>query len=262
MFNFYKKKTNGSDESKKKIVELFNKNVKGKKPDTDASNINHDGKEGHWLETQMNIPHNAANLPDILGYEMKDNTKSKTSFGDWSADYYLYKDKSIGISRDDFIKIFGKPNQMKGGRYSWSGEPCPKGLDKYNDYGQMMTIDKLKNINIFYSFDKDKRSNKENIVPSNIQKNGLLIVQWESSSLKNKVERKFNNYGWFKCVKNKEGIYSNIVFGDPINFNNWISGVLSGLIFFDSGMYQGNSRNYSQWRAYNNYWDSLITDRY
>ena len=66
--------------------------------------------------------------------------------------------------------------------------------------------------------------------------------------------------GWFKCNKDINGIYTTIVFGDPINFETWINGVKKGLIFFDSGMYAGNPRPYSQWRANNNYWESLITD--
>jgi hypothetical protein len=76
-------------------------------------------------------------------------------------------------------------------------------------------------------------------------------------SLKNSVEKKFNNEGWFKCIK-ENGVYTKIVFGAPLNFTKWITGVEKGLIFFDSGMYDGNSRNYSQWRANNKYWESLI----
>jgi len=49
------------------------------------------------------------------------------------------------------------------------------------------------------------------------------------------------------------------VFGDPINYKKWINGVERGEIFFDSGMYQGNKRPYSQWRAANSYWENLIT---
>ena len=34
-------------------------------------------------------------------------------------------------------------------------------------------------------------------------------------------------------------------------------------IIFDSGMYQGNSRNYSQFRSSaNNFWNILITEEY
>ena len=79
------------DVNKKIIIERFNQNVKGKIPDTANNNQRHDGKEGHWLETQMEIAHNGDNEPDLLGYEMKNQTTSgKITFGDWSADEYIF----------------------------------------------------------------------------------------------------------------------------------------------------------------------------
>jgi hypothetical protein len=36
----------------------------------------------------------------------------------------------------------------------------------------------------------------------------------------------------------------------------------TGKIYFDCGMYQGNNRNYCQWRATNTFWDSLIVETY
>ena len=80
--------------------------------------------------------------------------------------------------------------------------------------------------------------------------------------MKNFVERKFNQNGWFKCLKDSSGSYCSIVFGEPMTFLNWIELVKQGIVFFDSGMYVGNARNYSQWRANNNHWDSLITRTY
>lgn len=76
---------------KEKIVELFRKHVKGKSPDVSSSHINHDGKVGHWLEKQFGISHNASNEADLLGYELKTDTGSKISFGDWSANRYVFK---------------------------------------------------------------------------------------------------------------------------------------------------------------------------
>lgn len=35
---------------KEQIIELFRKNVKGKKPITNRINERHDGRKGHWLE--------------------------------------------------------------------------------------------------------------------------------------------------------------------------------------------------------------------
>jgi hypothetical protein len=57
-------------------------------------------------------------------------------------------------------------------------------------------------------------------------------------------------------------MYTNIQFGKPITFESWIDLVAEGVVFFDSGMYQGNSRPYSQWRALNDFWDSLIIETY
>lgn len=246
---------------KKLIIGIFKKNVKGKKPDTSTLHKNHDGKEGHWLETQMGISHNASNAPDLHGFEMKNNTTSKTTFGDWSANDYIYKNETYKIKRDDFLKIFGSPNAEKNGRCSWSGKPCPK-VGSYNSFGQIMIIDKNNNILALYNFSKDQRKNKGRIVPKIMQKNKLVLAKWDADSMKSKVEKKFNHRGWFKCLKNDKGVYSKIVFGEPITFENWIKGVRKGLIFFDSGMFQGNVRPYSQWRANNKYWETLVTSTY
>ncbi len=252
---------NDSIQVKQKIIKLFYKNVKGKKPDSSKSNQRHDGRDGHWLEVQMDVEHNANNAPDISGFEMKNNTSSKTTFGDWSASYYIFKDDKYNMNRDDFLKIFGAPNILKNNRYSWSGKPTPK-IGSFNDFGQILKVDKKDNIKAIYSFSKDKRSNKNSTVPKIMQKDNLLIAQWDAEMMKNRVEDKFNMLGWFKCLKNIDGAYESIVFGAPINFETWISGVRKGLIFFDSGMYQGNIRPYSQWRADNKYWESLIIETY
>lgn len=249
------------DTGKQKIIKLFKSNVKGKKVDLSKYEVKHDGKEGHWLEKQMNIKPNGDNLPDLYGYEMKKSTIGKTTFGDWSADYYIFKEAKYGITRDIFLQIFGKPNAQKGGRFSWSGEPCPT-IKSYNSFGQKLFVDRNKNILVKYSYSKDKRSDKKNIVPKIMQKEDLIIAHWKADSIKDKLERKFNVKGWFRCLKDKNGVYQKIVFGDPMTFENWIKGVKLGEVFFDSGMYQGNIRPYSQWRANNSYWDKLITSTY
>lgn len=247
------------EEIKQKIINLFNKNVRGKIPDTSASNKRHDGKDGHWLELQMGVAHNASNSPDIYGFEMKNNTSSKTTFGDWSASEYIFKDEKYGIDRNRFLEIFGAPNEKKKNRYSWSGKPTPK-IDGYNYFGQILKVDDERNIFAVYSYKKDQRPDKSKIVPKIMQKNDLVIAVWKADMMKKRVEQKFNKLGWFKCIKDHNGAYSKIVFGAPINFRTWIDGVRKGLIFFDSGMYQGNIRPYSQWRADNRYWESLVTD--
>ena len=80
--------------------------------------------------------------------------------------------------------------------------------------------------------------------------------------MKERVESKFNQAGWFKCLKDENGIYCKIVFGAPVTFENWLAGVRTGQIIFDSGMYDGNMRPYANWRAANSYWENLITDTY
>lgn len=249
------------DSDKKKIITLFNKNVRGKKSETSEINIKHAGKEGHWLEKQMGIAQNASNSPDLLGYEMKNDTTSKTTFGDWSADYYIFNKSEFDINKDRFLTIFGKPNKKKNNRYSWSGEPVPK-INHYNSFGQKLFVDDRDNVIAEYNYEADQRPNKKNIVPDILKQNNLVLASWREESIKAKLENKFNQKGWFKCLKNKDNIYDQIVFGAPINFHTWIMNVKDGTVFFDSGMYQGNARNYSQWRANNSYWEKLVTSKY
>lgn len=245
-----------------KIIELFRKNVYGKKPEVSGFNERHDGKAGHWLERQMGIAANANNEPDLHGYEMKNSTGSKTTFGDWSANYYIFNDEEKNIDRNRFMEIFGKPNENKKGRYSWSGTPIPNfnSPSKYN--GSEMLFDDDMNIVIVYNYSKDPRDNKSQIVPLELQQEALVLARWNRDNLKAKLTQKFGQHGWFKCNKDANGIYNQIAFGEPMNFDNWIKLVEKGVVFFDSGMYVGNPRNYSQWRANNNYWESLITRTY
>ena len=154
-----------------KIIELFKENVYGRSPDTNSFNQRHDGKDGHWLERQMGIAANANNEPDLYGYEMKNSTGSKTTFGDWSANYYIFKDKEVDLNRTQFMEVFGKPNVEKGGRYSWSGSPIPNFNSPSTYNGSEMVFDDAKNIIIVYNYSRDPRPDKENIVPPNLQQN-------------------------------------------------------------------------------------------
>lgn len=251
------------NEIKKEIIERFRNNVMGKKADTKSYNQKHDGKAGHWLEKQMGIDPNGENAADLFGYEMKNQTKSKTTFGDWSANDYIYKNKEYDISRDEFIMIFGQFNSEKD-RYSWSGKPVPK-IGKFNDFGQRLVIDEDKNIIAQYSYSEDKRDEKSEIVPTAMQVENLIIAKWSSSgkkSLREKVENKFDQEGFFICKKDSNGVYESIQFGEPMNFDSFIDGVKNGDIYFDPALNQGNPRPYSQWRANNTFWDSKITYSY
>jgi len=259
-----------SDESisalkaRKKIIEIYKTNVHGKKPDTKKFNQKHDGKQGHWLEDAMGSKRDAANEPDLFGYEIKNHTKQKVTFGDWSPNYWIFADKDYNITRDDFLKIFGQPNKAKNNRLSWSGKPIPN-IKGTNSFGVKITISKDNDISFVYSYSKDQRNNKSLLVPKNMQIENIIIAKWNGKgkkSLKEKVEKKFNDKGWAKCSQDNEGKYNSIGFGNPMTFENWIKHVKTGEIFYDSGMYQGNARNYCQWRANNTFWNNRITYRY
>ena len=265
-------------DDKEKIIELFNNNVKGKKADVSGMNEFHDGKKGHWLEKQFGISPNADNTADLWGYELKNETTSKTTFGDWSANRYVFTvlpymklfegSKKYEI-QDSFVKIFGKPNEKKGGRYSWSGSPVPNIVD-YNDFGQKLIIENNKDIVALYSYSKDKRKDKKTIVPCELQIEELEIARWygeisptgKGKTLKRKFEDKFGQKGWFTCKKDTNGVYQKICFGNPMNYDEWIGYIRKGIVFFDSGMYEGNKRPYSEWRAENAFWDGLIVETY
>lgn len=268
-----------NENAKDIIKKRFDENVKGKKPDVRNKNSKHDGKYGHWLEEQFGVKHNADNKPDLMGFELKNETKSKTSFGDWSANQYIftmkdYKDLFEGTKKsekqDSFLKIFGRPNLDKEGRYSWSGSPCPK-INHYNEYGQILKIEDNKDIVAIYSYSHDKRPNKSDIIPVQLQAEEIVIARWygktsptksrKDKCLKSRLEDKFGK-GWFTCKKDSEGKYYKLCFGEPIYYDDWIKLVEQGIVFFDSGMYEGNERAYSQWRANNTFWDSLIIEEY
>ncbi len=263
---------------KERIIAKFRKDVKGKKPDTSGANAKHDGKEGHWLEKQFGIVHNANNSADLYGYELKNETSSKITFGDWSANLYIFDDPRISHifegktsleKRDSFIRMFGKPNEKKGGRHSWSGEPCPK-IAGFNRFGQKLMITAKKDIVAVYDYREDKRDNKNDIIPDEIRDGLIVLARWygekspnpKAKCLKARVEDKFNDKGWFTCKKDSSGAYKEVCFGEPMNFDSWLKLVQQGIVFLDSGMYIGNNRKYSQWRSNNSYWDSLIVERY
>ncbi len=129
-----------------------------------------------------------------------------------------------------------------------------------------------KDIVALYSYSKDKRGNKDSIVPQELQIENLVIARWygvnspsskrTDKCLKEKLEDKFNDKGWFTCKMDATGVYQKICFGNPMNYDEWLRLVHQGIVFFDSGMYEGNNRPYSQWRANNDFWESLIIESY
>jgi len=260
-------------DDRQKIINLFRTNVKNKKLDTTQSNKSHDGKEGHALEKLMNIKHNANNLPDLYGYEMKKDA-NKITFGDFTASEYLFSNSKdtinkingwnnnqVKLSRIDFIKTFGTKNVDKNNRYAWSGSCIPK-YNIFNYNGTIFKFNEKNDLCIYYSYDKDTRKEK-NTFQEFLKKNDVLIVIWLKDKLMNHVNKKFNDKGFFICSKNKKtNLYDKIGFGKPFSFDFFVENFKTGKIFFDSGMYNGNDRNYSQFRANSNFWHELITEEF
>ena len=256
---------------KERIKELFFKNVYGLSPDIKNYDYKHAGAKGHWLEKKLGKNPDSSNEADFWGYECKNFTRNKTTWGDWSANEYIFdKNNQFQLDREQFLKLFGKPNAKKNNRYSWSGEPIPYSPNTYSKFGQLMEIDKNLNILITYSYKKDQRENKSEIMPKKFKVNNLLLAKWYGyeannnslkTALETKISKKFNQKGWFKCFM-KDNKYNSISFGNPINFESWMNFIKKGEIFFDSGMYQGNSRNYSMWRSVNSFWEELIEETF
>lgn len=251
------------------IIELFRKNIKGKKIELGNYNSKHSGKEGHWLEKQMNLNHNSKNEPDINGYEMKKDSK-KITFGDFSASEYLFSkikqnineknkwsDDFVNITKDQFIKVFGTQKPLKHNRYSWSGK-CVPVYNIWNDCGQKLCINEKNDICIFYSYSEDKRDYKTEF-PDYLKKDNILIAFWKNEKMREHINRKFNNKGFF-IIKKKEDTYDKICFGKKFDYDeSFIQGIKKNVIIFDSGMHRGNNRNYSQFRSSNNkFWNELI----
>lgn len=248
------------------IEERFETFVKGLRPDLSLFNSLHDGAEGDWLTKKMGLTVNGKNEPDFLGFEMKKDSR-KTSFGDWAPDIALYKSRGLGIApelpRVEFLKIFGTPKvhrePRKNGRYSWSGEvfPTVKGVNKF---GQVMRVERTGDISATYRYEMDKRQGRDKLIPTQYRRGEIILAKWTNEKLKSRLERKFNQLGWFKCIKDSSGCYSHLQFGKPINYENFLSLVVSGDIFCDCGMYDGNSRPYMTWRASHRVWDLLTED--
>ena len=188
------------------------------------------------------------------------------------------KNKLRQKNKNNFLKYFGKPNEDKKGRLSWSGSPIPK-IDETNSFGMKAKISNDDSYQIFYSFSKDTREDKFKLIPKKFQKGEILIAKWDTSdeksvrakwnggrkvSFKEKWNNKWDENGWFICRKGKDKKYNSIVFGRHQKFKFFIDNLKTGEIYFDSGMYESptNNRNYCQWRTPKSFFDALIIETY
>jgi len=245
------KTANDDKTNMQKIMDIFDKNVKGKKPDVSGYNKNHKGKEGHWLEKMMGIEHNSSNSPDILGYEMKNQTCAKTTFGDWTPDINadgtpVTKWWTSETQKLEFMKKYGKYNEKKQ-RWAWAN---PVKYESYNNYGQRFTIT---DTGVFITYNNQKDIYYTTRVTKNETRGDVLLFGWSHDLLKKRLENKFGKNGYFICKKTN-GIYTDIIFYEPILYEKLTDGIKKGRVYLDSGTYQGNARGYMQWRANNDWW--------
>ena len=107
--------------AKLKILKAFKNKVQGVKPSPKDLKSNFDGSEGHWLEKKLGKIPDASNEADFWGYECKNDTSQKTSWGDWTPTYCIYYDDKFFTGKkkqDQFVKVFGRANPDKNFRFS------------------------------------------------------------------------------------------------------------------------------------------------
>ena len=253
------------DEVKQLIKKTFDSKVKNKAFDKDLKK--HCGSEGMWIESQFKEGINSNTNSDFHGFEIKKESK-KITFGDWSPDEYIFNPKDvlkkynsgIDLNRDDFLKLFGNLNVSKQ-RYSWSGSVCPSQYNVWTPSGQIILCNSRNDIFVMYSFAKDTR--KQVTIPDNIKsRENVILAYWNIESLYSKISKKFNNHGTVIIKKNEQHQYAKLQFCKPIDIDLFIREFKKRIIIFDSGMYAGNTRNYSQFRSSKTFWDSITDEIY
>ena len=247
----------------KQLKHLFDTQLKGRSPNSISK---HCGAEGHFIEKCLDIEHNSKNEPDYEGWEIKKKSKNIT-FGDWSSTSYLFNQNKFmkkfnnipfNIPRNDFIKFFGSYN-IKKERWAWSGKCIPK-INTWNYNGTIMVVDKNGNIFIVYSHCKDTRNA---YLPKMFTKQEFIILQyWDFLLIKRRVEDKFNKHGFVIFDKNEKNEYDKMLIGKTIDVNMFLEMLKTSKIIFDSGMYEGNLRNYSLFRSNCKVFEELIIEEY
>jgi len=263
--------------TRERIIERFMQRVNGRQPDIAGGNPEHDGGAGHWFERLMGIRPNADNRPDLWGFECKNATGSQTTFGDWKADYLIWRDPERfpnlegltgGMRRANspfriqqlrnkdevFLPAFGTWRDAtenvcyeldgeqvfweNNGFFSWSGI-CPQRVTQgYRNEGQALLVNEDNSISVVYSYSHDSRDDKDQSVPENFRIENLTLIRWSEEKITEFVENKFGQRGWFKALMDRQRRYNALIFGGPIHIDEFLQAVRNGDIKFDPRMKQ------------------------
>ena len=273
-------------ESKLLIINNFNKNVLGNYPKESDLKSDHDGNIGHWLESKLGGNIDADGNADLNGFECKIESK-KISWGDWGAPYRIFCDKSYKIfdkknaheNMHTLVKLLGvrRHHDEDGEYYSMSGKDFPSYINTETAIG-LSLIEKKTDILLTYSYSKDQRHNKNEVVPVEFKKEGLVIFKWygtdisfntfksniennklqidvkvtgqtASVSLETRVRRKFGIYGVVIGLKDESKGFYGLKFLKRITFKDWLYAFKNKNVIFDTALTTRSKRPYNQWRS-------------
>jgi len=262
-----------TDDDFSELVEIWETEIRGKK--TSEITMSTHGSLGHWVQEKFGQDLDSDKDADWRGLEIKTG-RQKMTFGDWGPSKWMWttnkgkKNENKGLhpdvieNQDQFVRMFGKPittesvryrrekdedkRKLLLGRHSWSST-CPK-IDQFNDAGSRLVVNPDNSIEAIYLYHKDQRGNKSELVNKKFHTGTVIIGRWESAKLDDHVTRKFGQKGWVKFVE-KGGVYVQMQLFPPIKLSTFLEWVKKGLVFFDTGMYEGNPKPYCQFRASN-----------
>jgi len=99
----------------------------------------------------MGLKSNSKNEPDLLGYEMKTQTKSKITFVDKTPSKKYYKGVVVNKQDKDTKRVFWNTFKRQKSEGTTIGGWK---LNKYDNDGQCLKVDDNKNIQVMYLYKK------------------------------------------------------------------------------------------------------------
>jgi len=282
------------------IKDNFKKHVFGRFPNDSELKSSHCGKLGHWLESNLGGKIDSDGNADLNGYECKVESK-KTSWGDWGAPYKIFCDGSYKklfyeehIYENMWIlcKTLGvkRVHDKHGVYFSMSGTHIPTYINDVSYIG-LSLVEKNSDILITYSFSKDQRLNKVEVIPSEFKKDNILIYKWHGTdisfnkfkndvvveklpidvklegpkatvSLEERIRRKFGIHGMVVGMHDKNRKFYGLKFLKSITYQEWISFFKEKNVKYDTALTTRNKRPYNQWRSDKKFMETLVEEIY